>query len=279
MAADTRQPTAGSAVGADTLAPAPPTAPALPGPWGAALYECRISHARTAPVHHAFRHHTYLWLTDLDRPPLLPWPLRLLASFPAGGRTAGSGRSPREDLDRYLDSAGVDLAGGRVLMLAHARSLGYVFNPLTVYWCYDRRGRAVCTVAEVHNTYGQRHRYLLHPDERGRARAAKEFYVSPFFPVDGHYRMFLPVPGERLTLAVQLEREGGRPFTATVRGTRRPARGTTLLRAAATHPLSTLAVSAHIRYQGVRLWLRGLPVHLRPDRAPSNRTCRHDHAR
>lgn len=259
--------------------PAPAAATALPGPWGAALYECRISHVRTAPVRHSFRHHTYLWLTDLDRPPRLPWPLRFLASFPADGRSAGRGRSPREDLHRYLESEGLDLSGGRVLRLAHARSLGYVFNPLTVYWCYDRTGRPVCTVAEVHNTYGAQHRYLLRPDGQGRSEAAKEFYVSPFFPVDGHYRMLLPVPGERLALTVQLEREGGRPFTATVRGTRRPASGTTLLRAAATHPLSTLAVSAHIRYQGVRLWLRGLPVHPRPDRTSRKRIRRHDHAR
>ncbi|WP_369186018.1 DUF1365 domain-containing protein [Streptomyces sp. Y1] len=259
------------------MAPAgPASAPVLPGPWGAALYECRITHVRSSPVRHAFTHRTYLWLVDLDQPPTLPRPLRWLASFRG---TAASGGSARRDLERYLSEEGVDLAGGRILMLAHARSLGYVFNPLTVLWCFDRGGRAVCTVAEVHNTYGQRHRYLLDTDERGRARAAKEFYVSPFFPVDGHYRMTLPAPDERLALTVQLEREGGRPFTATVRGTRRPARTMTLLRAVAAHPLSTLAVSAHIRYQGVRLWLRGLPVHPRPDRTPRKRTRRHDHAR
>ncbi|MER8104878.1 DUF1365 domain-containing protein [Kitasatospora sp. NPDC094016] len=241
-------------------------AAALPGPWGAALYECRIAHVRTAPVRNAFTHRTYLWLVDLDRLPAIPRPLRWLASFPSGER----GASLRRDIDRYLLDEGVDLAGGRVLMLAHARSLGHAFNPLTVYWCHDRTGRPVCTVAEVHNTYGGRHRYLLRPDERGRAETAKEFYVSPFFPAGGRYRMVLPQPGERLALTVQLEREGRRPFTAALHGTRRPATAARLLRAAVRHPFSTWAVSAHIRLQGSWLWLRGLPVHPRP--APAAQT-------
>ncbi|MFD9126382.1 DUF1365 domain-containing protein [Kitasatospora sp. NPDC059571] len=239
---------------------------ALPGRWGAALYECRIAHARTAPLRHSFAHRTYLWLVDLDRLPRLPAPLRPLARFRAADHPGDPRRTLRENLDAYLAGQGVDLAGGRVLMLAQARSLGHVFNPLTVYWCHDPDGRPVCTVAEVHNTYGGHHRYLLRPGADGRAGTPKEFYVSPFFPVDGDYRMALPEPGERLRLTVRLEREGRPAFTATVHGERRPATAGQLLRAAVRHPLATYAVPLHIRYQGIRLLLRGLPVHPRPDR-------------
>ncbi|TNM31813.1 DUF1365 family protein [Streptomyces sedi] len=149
-------------------------------------------------------------------------------------------------------------------MLAHARVLGHVFNPLTVYWCHRADSTLACVVAEVHNTYGQRHRYLLHPDESGAAHTAKEFHVSPFFPVDGAYRLRLPPPGERLALSVRLDRAGGPAFVATVRGTARRADAAGLLRAWLRNPASTLAVSAHIRWHGVRLWLRGLPVRPRP---------------
>ena len=79
-------------------------------------------------------------------------------------------------------------------MLANARVLGYVFNPLTVYWCHRPDGELECVVAEVHNTYRERHCYLLRPDAAGRAETAKEFYVSPFLTVAGDYRMALPVP-------------------------------------------------------------------------------------
>ncbi|MEY9964351.1 DUF1365 family protein [Streptacidiphilus sp. MAP12-16] len=236
----------------------------LPGPWGAALYDCRIAHVRTRPVRHAFQHRTYLWLVDLDRLPRLPPPLRPLARFQARDHLGDPARSLRDNLDGYLATHGVDLDGGQVLMLSHARSLGHVFNPITLYWCHDPDGRPVCTVAEVHNTYGERHCYLLRPDPDGRADTTKEFYVSPFFPVDGRYRMLLPPPDGRLRLTMHLEHDGARPFTATVQGVRRPAGPSGLLRAAVRHPWSTAAVSAHIRIQGVRLFARGLPVQPRP---------------
>ncbi|GAA2153174.1 DUF1365 domain-containing protein [Kitasatospora kazusensis] len=233
----------------------------LPGRWGAVLYDCRIGHVRTAPLRHAFRHRTHLWLVDLDRLPRLPAPLRPLARFQARDHPGDPARTLRQNLDAYLAGQGVDLGGGQVLMLAQARSFGHVFNPLTLYWCHAPDGSPVCTVAEVHSTYGEHHRYLLPP---GTCEVPKEFYVSPFFPVDGSYRMSLDEPGRTLALTVELTREGGRVFTATVRGTGTPAGPAALLRAVLRHPFATAAVSLHIRVQGVRLLLRGLPVQPRP---------------
>ncbi|MFE2459221.1 DUF1365 domain-containing protein [Streptomyces sp. NPDC059402] len=228
------------------------------------LYPCEIGHIRLDPIRYTLRHRTYMWLVDVDHLPVLPLPLRPLAGFRARDHFTGDAPSPRAGLERFLASRGVDLAGGRVLMLTHARVLGHVFNPLTLYWCHGPDGTPRCVVAEVHNTYGERHTYLLDPDEAGVAHVDKDFYVSPFFPVDGAYRMRLPLPADRLDLTVRLDRPGARPFTATVRGTRREATPAALLRLALRHPLSTLAVSAGIRRHGIRLHLRGLPVQPRP---------------
>ncbi len=96
-------------------------------------------------------------------------------------------------------------------MLANARSLGYVFNPLSLFWCHDPDGELVCVIAEVRNTYGGRHCYLLHTDDAGRAETEKAFYVSPFYPVDGYYRMSVPEPGERLGVTITLHRPAGAP--------------------------------------------------------------------
>ncbi|WSV57360.1 DUF1365 domain-containing protein [Streptomyces sp. NBC_01014] len=233
-----------------------------------AVYPSTITHVRTAPVRHTLHHHTYMWLIDPDRPPPLPYPLRPLARFEGRDHFGGGDRTIRAGLDRFLAARGVDLTGGSVLMLANARVFGYVFNPLTVYWCRDADGRPLCVVAEVHNTYGERHCYLLRPDTAGRDVVEKEFYVSPFFPVDGDYRMRLPEPDDRLNLTVQLERNGTRPFTATVRGERRPATTAVLLLAALRHPWSTMAVSLAIRVHGIWLYLRGLPVRPRPRHQP-----------
>jgi uncharacterized protein len=232
----------------------------------AALYECRINHVRTDPLRSAFRYRSYQWLVDLDDLPRLPPWLRPLASFRSRDHLGDPRHSIRDNVDRFLGRQGVDLHGGQILMLANARVLGYVFNPLTVYWCHRADGALECVIAEVHNTYHQRHCYLLRTDIAGRAAAAKEFYVSPFYPVDGGYRMTLPEPGPRLALTIVLDRGDGHPFVASVRGTRTPASTPALLAAAARHPWSTALVSARIRWQGLKLYARGLRPQARPRR-------------
>lgn len=229
-----------------------------------ALYDCRITHVRTRPLRHDVRHRTYMWLVDLDRLPQLPSLLSPLARFESRDHFGGGAPTIRAGLERFLAARGIEAPTGRVLMLTNARVLGHVFNPLTLYWCHGADGELLCVVAEVHNTYGERHCYLLHTDDAGVATVGKEFYVSPFFPVDGEYRMRLPEPGATLRLSVHLDRAGGRPFTATVRGRRRPATTAGLLRATLRHPWPTAAVSAAIRLHGIRLFLRGMPVRPRP---------------
>ncbi len=226
------------------------------------LYECEISHARAAPLRNVFRYRSYLWLVDLDHLPRVP----LLAGFRGRDHLGDPRRGIRENLDRFLAANGIGRPAA-ITMLAHARVLGHVFNPLTVYWCH----RPDCVVAEVHNTYGERHAYLLHPDGRGRARVPKQFYVSPFYPVDGDYRMSLPEPpgpDGPLALSLVLHRPDGHSFSAGVRGRAVPATARARLRAAARYPWSTAAVSARIRGQGIRLYLRGLPVLPRPAHPP-----------
>ena len=224
-----------------------------------ALYEVTISHARSAPLRNVFRYRSYLWLVDLDHLPRL----RLLAGFRARDHLGDPRASIRANLDRFLAANGI-ARPHTITMLTQARVLGYVFNPLTVYWCHQPQ----CVVAEVHNTYGQRYAYLLHPDTRGQARVPKQFYVSPFYPVDGDYRMSLPEPGanpgDKLALSVRLDRPDGHSFAASVRGRAVPVTARARLKTAARYPWSTAAVSAQIRWQGVRLYLRGLPVIPRP---------------
>ncbi|MEV0318340.1 DUF1365 domain-containing protein [Streptomyces sp. NPDC050658] len=233
-----------------------------------ALYQSVVTHVRTHPLHSGLTHRTYLWLIDVDRPPRLPFALRPLARFEGRDHFGGRTTDIRSGLEHFLSRRGVALDGGRVLMLAHARVLGYVFNPLSVFWCHGPDGELRCVVAEVHNTYGERHCYLLRPDAVRGAEVPKELYVSPFFSVEGDYRMRLPLPAEHLGLTVRLDQGGIRKFTATVHGERRAATAAALLRAVARRPWSTVAVSAAIRRHGIVLWLRGLPVHIRPRRLP-----------
>jgi DUF1365 family protein len=97
---------------------------------------CQLSHVRTAPFRHAFTYRTYLWLVDLDRMPRPAWWLRPLVGFTARDHLGDPGRTIRTNVDDFLAGHGVHLDGGRILMLAHAPVFGYVFNPLTLYWCH-----------------------------------------------------------------------------------------------------------------------------------------------
>ena len=113
-----------------------------------------------------------------------------------------------------------------------------------------------------------RHAYLVRTDDQDRARVDKELYVSPYHPVDGWYQMSLPRPAERLAITVTLNRPNGDRFVASVRGTGVPATRLALLQAAARHPCSTAMVSARIRWQGIKLYARGLRPVPRPARRP-----------
>lgn len=225
-----------------------------------ALYDARLTHVRRDGLRRAFSHRVYLWLVDLAELPRLPWWLRPLAGFQARDHLGSPDRSIRENLDAWLRLQGIDLAGGRVLMLTNARVLGYVFNPFTAYWCHTPDGELACVVAEVHNTYGERHCYLLRPDGTGRAETDKAFYVSPFLPLDGRYRMRLPTPGDRLSLTISLVRHERPEFVATVAGTARPADAIGIVRTVFRRPLMPQRVSALIRRHGLALWARRVPI-------------------
>lgn len=231
------------------------------------IYDTVVTHVRSAPLRNTFSYKSFSWLIDLDALPRLPWYARAFASFQAADHFDGTAPSIRAGLDRVLAAEGVrDVA--RAVMMASPRVLGYVFNPLSVHWCHRADGSLACVVAEVHNTYGERHAYVVRTDDRGRAEVDKAFYVSPFYDTAGSYTMSLPEPSDTVTQSVTLHRDGEPPFVASVRGTARPGTVGGLVRALARCPGASVGVALKIRLQGVRLWLRRLPVVTRPTLEP-----------
>jgi DUF1365 family protein len=227
-----------------------------------ALYRTEIGHTRRRPWHHGFRYRHPMWLVDLATMPqgaLLGRFLRFDARDHLGDPT----RAIRDNVVKWVGGHGIDVSGDRIVMLANPRMLGYVFNPITVYWCLAESS-VRCVVAEVHNTYGGRHCYLLTPDAEGRASVDKALYVSPFNPVDGSYDMRFTLPTDLVHVGIVLRRGGQVAFSATLNGQRAPVTTATTLRTLVHYPLGALRVSALIRYQGIKLFLRGLPVVRRP---------------
>ncbi len=226
-----------------------------------------VHHARHTPIRHAFTHRHYAWLVDLDEPPRLPRGLRWLAGF--RGVDHLSGRSDwtglRGEIAALLEEDGIDTVDlGRIVVLAQARVLGHVFNPMSAFWCFAADGGLLAVVVEVHNTYGGRHSYVLRPDAKGRDEVAKAFYVSPFNDISGDYDIRIHLRPDRASVAIRLTRGGEPLITASVAGRCVPATTGAVVRTAATHPLMTQRVTALIRVHGIWLWLRRLPVHPRP---------------
>ncbi|MEU4195634.1 DUF1365 domain-containing protein [Kribbella sp. NPDC026611] len=221
------------------------TLPTLP-----AIVTGSVRHGRAIPIRNAFQYRVYQWLVDLDDLP---------RGFDPRDHLSGNGPTIKADLLRYLATQGIHW-DGQVVMLANARVLGHVFDPLTVFWCVG----SPYVVAEVHNTYGERHAYLLAPDAGGSAETVKEFYVSPFNDVSGEYHLRFELAPDRVRVQVTLHRDGRARFGASFEGVPRPATRWAVLATRLRMPLMPQRVSALIRMHGIWLWARRLPVAKRP---------------
>jgi DUF1365 family protein len=212
-----------------------------------ALYEAEVAHSRRSPLVHRFGYRTTYWLVDFDELPQV----RGIARWCTGVR-----KQDHVDIRGFLKDHGV--AAARVVMLTGARSFGYTFDPISVFWCYDEADEQCAVVAEVHNTYGDRHAYLLEPDTRDEAEVEKAMHVSPFNEMGGTYRIRTSPPASTVSVRVSLEREGHEPFVASLRGTRRPLTRTSALASMLRH--SGARTRILIQWEALRLWRRGLRV-------------------
>jgi DUF1365 family protein len=211
------------------------------------LYEGVVTHTRRTPLVNRFRYRAGYWLVDYDR---LPQPTRWM------GAVARVRRDDHADVRSLLSERG--LVADQILVLATGRTLGYVFNPISIFWCYDDAGEPTAVLAEVHNTYGGSHVYVLDGEAGAETEIDKELYVSPFYSTEGSYRIRVSPPGPTVSVSVTLEQPGHEPFVATLAATRRPLSVANVLRVSLRYP--ALRTSALIRWQALRLWIRGLKV-------------------
>lgn len=243
------------------------------------LYTGTVMHRRFKPRTHRLNYRVFWCLFDLDELPSLPARLRLfslngfnLFGFHAADHGDGSNRPLRTQVEAHLADGGIDLEGGAIRLLCMPRLLGFVFNPISIYYCYDRGGALKALLYQVHNTFGQRHSYLIPVDNRPgdplEQRCLKAFYVSPFMDMDIAYRFRLQPPHERVSLVIEGADAQGPVLTASLAGQRQPLTDTALLRAFLLFPLMTLKVVAGIHWEALVLWIKGMRMRPRPP-APS----------
>ncbi|HEU0070154.1 MAG TPA: DUF1365 domain-containing protein [Alphaproteobacteria bacterium] len=242
-----------------------------------ALYLGRVMHERLRPCAHRFTYRVFSLYLDIDRVDALAERLRLfsrgrfnLFSFHEKDHGPRDGSALRPWVERHLAAQGVALDGGAIRLLCFPRILGYVFNPLSVYFCHGPAGDLRAALYEVRNTFGQSHCYLLRvpaghaPGAMIEQTAQKCFHVSPFLALQGAYRFRLREPGDVLSLTIRESDEDGDMLLACHAARRSELSDGALLKAFVTHPLMTLKVIAAIHWEALRLWRKGATFYRLP---------------
>ena len=185
------------------------------------------------------------------------------ASFDDRDHLGDPSRPLRERL--VVDAArhGIELPAGPIFLLTHLRYLGYCFNPVSFFYCFDRAEQLQVVLAEVSNTFGGSHNYWLRPDPASRtfrAAATKSLYVSPFMPVDLEYTFAFTPPAGSLVAHMETSQAGSVGFDATLSLERRPWNAAEIRRALVRYPAMTARVMAGIHWEALKLWWKGVPV-------------------
>ncbi len=243
------------------------------------VYAGSVMHLRLRPRRHRLKYKLFQLLLDLDELDTLDRRLRLFSrnsfnifSFHDKDHGDRTGADLRQQVERSLGAKGIDPCSGKILLLTMPRILGYVFNPLSVYFCYRKTGELYALVYEVSNTFGGRHDYVFSVEPRTdrpwlQHACDKQFPVSPFLEMELGYTFRIRPPQEDLTVSILVSDDTGPLLSTVLACERQTLSDGWLARAVVMYPLMTMKVIAGIHWEALRLWAKG--VRLWPAREPT----------
>jgi DUF1365 family protein len=246
-------------------------------PAVACVYRSQVMHQRLKDVPYRFTYRVFSVLLDIDRLDEIARSTHLfsrnrfnLLAFHDRDHLGEGATDLRGWVEGILRAYAIDGSGLRIRLLCFPRFLGFVFNPLSLWYCERADGTPVAVIAEVRNTFGERHCYMLTPDTDGgdwplRDEHTKDFHVSPFIGMDARYAFRLSRPDARLSVVIREFRDGELMLVATQTGGRRAFTGRVLLRETLRVPFQTFKVLGAIHWQALKIWLRGGRFHRKPE--------------
>ena len=227
-------------------------------------------HHRFSPQVHKFHYRLFMWCFDLDEVAQLAKTRRFLGynkfnlfSFYDKDHLLGehNTNTVKENIIIYLENNGIKYDGGKIYLLTHLRTLGYLFNPVSFYYCFNKDGLPLCSIAEVGNTYYEMKPFLVR-EFNGKTfdlRIKKHFYVSPFTQLDDEFDFKIAIPGEKLNVKIDDYRNGERFFISTLTGEQKPLTTANVVKSFIRFPMVTLQVIILIHWQALKLWLKKVP--------------------
>lgn len=238
---------------------------------GSAIFRGPVTHERLRPKRHRLRYNVFTLLidldelSDLDRHGLLfGYNRSALLSFFDRDHGPTTGESLRPWVEDRLREAGLEPDGGAIRLLCYPRIFGYVFNPLSVYFCYRSNGQLNAILYEVCNTYDERHVYVIPAPENNnrvvRQSCDKKLYVSPFMSMETTYHFRIVPPTDGINIAIRQEDADGLLFAAAFRGEKSPMNRRSLIGCLVAFPLLTMKVITAIHWEAFLLWAKGLKV-------------------
>ena len=238
------------------------------------LYVGSVIHRRLHPRTHHFRYRAFWFLLDLDELNDLSGKLRLFSynrpnvfSFYDADHGDKSETPLRVQIERQLLDANVDCDGGQIQLLCMPRTLGYCFNPLSIFFCYRADGVLTALVYQVHNTFGERHSYVIPVEHENGAlhqRCRKMFYVSPFLDMDMRYSFRITGPDKSIVVGICASSATNPVLYAALTGKRQSLTDSNLARVFLQIPAVTLKVTAAIHWEALRLWAKRIRLRRRP---------------
>jgi len=236
------------------------------------IYVGSVVHTRLRPKRHNLRYSVFSLLLDLDELTALDGTLRLfgtnrrgLFSFWEKDHGDGTPGGLKEWVAGQLSDAGIVTNDLNVKVLCYPRIFGYVFNPLTAYFCYGRENELRAVIYEVCNTFHERHAYIIpavsEDDGQISHSCRKDLYVSPFVPMNCRYDFTVRMPADDVRIAIRESDADGMFLYAMFQGKRTPLTDRSLAAAFLRYPLMTLKVTVAIHWEPLLLWLKRVPVH------------------